>query len=133
MALTDTAVRHAKARSKPYKLFDSRGLFLHVMPHGGKWWRFKYRYFGKEKLLSLGVFPDVSLKEARNRRETERKKLADKIDPAVNRKLVKLAWTDNQANSFEVVAREWIGKKSPIWSDSNTAKTTRRLEVDVFP
>lgn len=133
MALTDTAIRRAKARGKPYKMYDSGGLFLLVMPHGGKWWRFKYRFMGKENLLSLGLFPDISLKEARERRDEERKKLAHKIDPAVNRKAIKAAWADKAANSFEVVAREWIGKKAAVWSPSNTVKTTRRLEVDVFP
>jgi len=133
MALTDTTVRHAKAQSKPYKLFDSRGLFLHVMPHGGKWWRFKYRFFGKEKLLSLGVFPDVSLKEARNRRDAERKKLGDKIDPAVNRKAIKAGWADGQANTFEVIAQEWVNEQSSVWSDSNTTKITGQLELNLFP
>jgi len=133
MALSDTAVRRAKAKKKPYKLFDSGGLFLLVMPNGGKWWRFKYRYAGKEKLLSLGVYPDISLKDARDRRDQERKKLADKIDPAINRIATKAAWDGKQANSFEVVAREWIEEKGSAWSASNTSKTERRLEVDVFP
>ena len=89
--------------------------------------------YNKEKLLSLGTYPDITLKAARDRRDQERKKLVDKIDPAINRKAVKAAWADGQANSFEVVAREWIEKRSPTWSASNTNKTTRRLEVDVFP
>jgi len=133
MSITDTAIRRAKARNKPYKMFDAAGLFLLVSPNGGKWWRFKYRFAGKEKLLSLGTYPDVSLKDARDRRDQERKKLAVQVDPSVNRKAVKAAWTNNQANSFEVIAREWIEKKSSIWSPANTTKTTRRLEVDVFP
>ena len=82
MSLSDTAIRRAGAKKKPYKIYDSGGLFLLVMPHGGKWWRFKYRFNNKEKLLSLGVYPDVSLKAARERRDAERKKLADRIDPA---------------------------------------------------
>ncbi len=133
MSLTDTAIRRAGAKKKPFKMYDSGGLFLLVMPAGGKWWRFKYRFAGKEKLLSLGTYPDISLKEARNRRDQERKKLADKIDPAVNRLAAKAAWAGQQANSFEVIAREWIEKKSSVWSASNTSKTMRRLEVDVFP
>jgi integrase len=133
MLLTDTAIRRAKPRSKPYKMYDSAGLFLIITPSGGKWWRFKYHYAGKEKLLSLGTYPIISLKDARDRRDQERKRLVDKIDPAVNRLAVKAAWMGDQANSFEVVAREWIGKKATIWSASNTTKTTRRLEVDVFP
>ena len=133
MPLTDTAIRRAKAQQKPYKMFDSGGLFLLVTASGGKWWRFKYRFAGKEKLLSLGVFPEVSLKEARDRRDQERKNLAHKIDPAINRKAVKAAWTDNQSNSFEVVAREWVGKQSSVWSDSNTAKIIGQLELNIFP
>lgn len=133
MPLTDTTIRRAKPRHKPYKMFDSGGLFLLVAPNGGKWWRFKYRYAGKEKLLSLGIYPDVSLKDARDRRDEERKKLASKIDPAVNRKAVKAAWADSQANSFEVVAREWIGKRSAVWSESNIGKITGQLELNIFP
>jgi integrase len=133
MPLTDTAIRRAKAKQKPYKMFDARGLFLLLMPTGGKWWRFKYRFAGKEKLLSLGTYPDISLKEARDRCDQERRILAKKIDPAVNRLVVNAAWAGNQANSFEAVAREWIKIRSGTWSASNTTKTTRRLEVDVFP
>jgi Arm DNA-binding domain len=83
MPLTDTAIRRATAKNKPYKLFDSGGLFLLVTPAGGKWWRFKYRFNNKEKLLSLGTYPDISLKAARDRRDQERRKLVDRIDPAV--------------------------------------------------
>ena len=133
MPITDTAIRKAKPRSKPYKMFDSGGLFLLVTPNGGKWWRFKYRFANKEKLLSLGTYPDVSLKDARDRRDIERKKLASLIDPAINRKAVKAAWLGNQANTFEIVAREWLGQKAKIWAASNTTKTTRRLEIDAFP
>ncbi len=133
MPLTDTSIRRAKAKKKPYKMFDSGGMFLLITPSGSKWWRFKYHFAGKEKLLSLGVYPDISLKEARERRDQERKKLADKIDPAVNRLAVKAAWEGNQANSLEVVAREWIDRMSSSWSASNASKTIRRLEVDVFP
>ena len=114
-------------------MFDSDGLFLLVNPTGGKWWRFKYRFAGNEKLLSLGTYPEVSLKDARVRRDAERKKIADRIDPAVNRKAAKAAWLGKNANSFEIIAREWLGKKASLWSASNTYKTTRRLEVDIFP
>src|SRR5271168_31558 len=119
MSLTDTAIRRIGAKKKPYKMYDSGGLFLLVMPNGGKWWRFKYRFNNKEKLLSLGTYPDISLKAARDRRDIERKKLVDKIAPALNRKAVKAAWVDSQANSFEVVAREWIDKQSSNWAPAN--------------
>lgn len=133
MSLTDTAVRRAKAKKKPFKMFDSGGLFLLINPSGGKWWRFKYRFNHKEKLLSLGTYPDISLKTARDRRDLERRKLADKIDPAINRKAIKAAWEDSQANSFEVVAREWMDKQSTIWSLANTQKIKRHLESNIFP
>ena len=133
MSLTDTAVRRAAAKKKPYKMFDAGGLFLQVMPNGGKWWRFKYRFNNKEKLLSLGTYPDISLKKARERRDLERKKLADKIDPALNRKAVKAAWVDSQANSFEVVAREWVDKQSSIWAAANIKKIKGTLELNIYP
>jgi hypothetical protein len=107
MPLTDTAVKNIKPGAKPVKLFDERGLFILVTPTGGKWWRLKYLYDNKEKLLSLGVYPDVGLKDARDRRDEARKLLADGIDPGENRKAQKAAKQDRAANSFEVVAREF--------------------------
>ena len=98
------------------KLFDERGLYLEVSPSGGRWWRLKYRYEGKEKRLSLGVFPDVSLKDARDRRDAARKLLGDGVDPSENRKAQKSAQAERAANSFEVVAREWFAKYSPNWA-----------------
>jgi integrase len=133
MPLTDVAIQKIKPQAKPFKVFDTEGLFLLVKPNGSKLWRLKYRYRGKEKLLALGVYPLITLKEARQRRDEERKKLAHHIDPAANRKATKAAWNDSQANTFEIVAREWIASRTPIWTPSNTTKTTRRLEMDAFP
>lgn len=133
MSLTDTAIKNAKPGAKPVKLSDEKGLFLLVTPAGGKWWRLKYRFGGKEKLLSLGTYPEVSLKDARQRRDDARKLLADGIDPGENRKAVKAAKTERAANSFEVVTREWFAKKSPSWAKSNADKIIRRLEKDAFP
>ena len=133
MPLTDTAIRNAKPGAKPAKLFDERGLFLLVTPAGGKWWRLKYRFDGKEKQLSLGVYPDVGLKQARKRRDDSRKLLADGIDPSENRKATNSARTSSAANSFEVIAREWFAKFSPNWAPSHGDKIIRRLERDVFP
>jgi hypothetical protein len=110
MPLTDTALRNAKPSQKAVRLFDERGLYLEISPTGGKWWRLKYRFDGKEKRLSLGVYPNVSLKDARDRRDTARKLLADGIDPSENRRAQKSAHADRAANSFEVVAREWFAK-----------------------
>lgn len=133
MALTDTAIRNAKCGEKPVKLFDGRGLYLEVSPSGGRWWRLKFRFGGKEKRLSLGVYPDVNLKEARNRRDEARKLLANGIDPGENRKIQKSARGDRAANSFEVVAREWFAKHSPNWAATHASKIIQRLEKDVFP
>ena len=149
MALTDTAVRNAKPGTKPdkdeegksilvavdgpYKLFDERGLFLLVTPGGGKWWRLRYKFDGKEKLLSLGVYPDVGLKDARTRRDDARKLLADGIDPGEHRKAVKATKVERAANSFEVVAREWYGKFSPNWAEHHGDRIIRRFERDIFP
>jgi integrase len=131
--LTDVGIRNAKPGAKPAKLFDERGLFLIVTPSGGKWWRFKYRFDSKEKLLSLGVYPDVALKEARERRDAARKLLADGIDPGVNRKAVKAARVERAGNSFEVVAREWYEKNAATWVDAHGTRIIRRLERDIFP
>ncbi|WP_321907439.1 tyrosine-type recombinase/integrase [Paraburkholderia sp. J11-2] len=133
MALTDVAVRNAKPRDKLYRLFDERGMYLEVSPTGGKWWRLKYRFAGKEKRLSLGVYPDVGLKEARNRRDAARKHLADGLDPSVERKVQKAMSAERAANSFEAVAREWFARQLPGWASSHSDKIMGRLEKDVFP
>lgn len=141
MPLTDTAIRNAKpgitpsgsVTAKPYKMGDAGGLYLEVAPSGGKWWRFKYRFDGKEKRMSLGVYPDVSLKDARQRRDEARKLVAAGVDPGENRKAQKLARSDQAANSFEVVAREWFAKFEPNWTAGHSSKILARLERDVFP
>ena len=133
MPLTDTTIRNAKPRVKPYKLFDEKGLFLLVTPTGGKWWRLKYKFYSKEKLLSLGVYPDVSLKDARTRRDVARKLLAGDIDPSENRKVQKAVKVERAANSFEVVAREWYAKLAPNWSDAHRVRVIQLFERDVFP
>lgn len=133
MALTDTKVKNAKSGPKAIRLFDGKGLYLEVSPRGGKWWRFKYRFNGKEKRLSLGVYPDVKLKAARDRRDDARKLLTNNIDPGEHRKATKAARTTSAANSFEVVAREWYEKHSPSWSKNHANRILRRLERDIFP
>lgn len=133
MALSDVAVRNAKPGAKPVRMFDGGGLYLEVTPSGGKLWRLKYRFGGKEKLLALGKYPDVSLKDARERRDEARKLLANEVDPAENRKQQKTAKAARAANSFEVVAREWIAKNTPTWAATHASKIVRRLEMYVFP
>ena len=139
MPLSDIKVKSLKAGIKPdgtvtsksYRITDERGLYLEVTPKGGKRWRFKYRFDGKEKLLSLGIYPDVSLKVARNRRDDHRKLVADGIDPSQQRKAEKQSTGDQ--NSFEAVAREWHTKFSANWSESHSSRTIIRLEQNVFP
>jgi integrase len=133
MPLTDTAIRNAKPGTKPVRLFDGGGMYVEISPTGGKWWRLKYRYAGKEKRMSLGVYPKISLKKARVRREDARKLLEAGIDPSQHRKAMKTAAVDRAANSFEVVAREWFEKYSPGWAANHGPRVIRRLERDIFP
>jgi integrase len=135
-ALTDAKVRNAKPELKPRKLFDGRGLFLLVTPSGGKWWRFKYRFGGKAKTLSLGIYPDVGLGEARERRESARKLLSSGFDPGVERKAAKaaqVAEVARETGTFERVACEWFAKHATGWAPGHAATVIRRLERDVFP
>lgn len=131
--LTDTSIRNVKPGAKPIKLFDERGLFLLVTPAGGKWWRFRFMFDGKEKLLSLGVYPDVSLKDARERRDEARKLVANGVNPSENRKIQKSARADLVANSFEVIVREWFAKFASTWASNHGDRIIRRFERDIFP
>jgi len=133
MALTDVAIRNAKPADKPVKMTDGGGLYLLLATNGSKWWRLDYRFAGKRKTLSMGVYPDVGLKDARERRDAARKQLADGIDPGANRKAQKAATTERAANSFEIICREWLeNKRSNIEEDQYT-KALARLEKNVFP
>lgn len=133
MSLTDVAIRKAKPADKPSRMFDGGGLYLEIAPSGGKLWRLKYRFGGKEKRLAIGTYPEISLLEARNRREAARKLLANGGDPADAKKAQKAARIDREANSFEVVAREWFAKFAPTWTSSHGDRIIRRLERDIFP
>lgn len=133
MPLTDAALRTAKPGEKPFKISDERGLYLLVAPSGGKLWRFDYRFAGKRKTISLGSYPDVALKQARERRDEARRLIADGVDPSENRKAAKSASTERAANSFEVIAREWFERMRPTWVASHSEKIIRRLERDIFP
>jgi integrase len=131
--LTATEVDKAKPGTKPRHLFDGKGLFLLVTPKGGKWWRFKYRHGNKQKLLSLGTYPEVSLAEARQRREDFRKLLANGVDPYANRQAVKSTKDEVLKNCFEVIAREWHENQKINWSEDHTVTILNRLEKDVIP
>ncbi|WP_243366093.1 tyrosine-type recombinase/integrase [Fundidesulfovibrio soli] len=136
MPLTDVAVRNAKPLDKPYRLRDERGLFLEVSAGKDgkprKWWRLRYKLRGRENMLSLGVYPDVTLKDARDRRDEARRLLAQGIDPGQVRKSVK-AEDAEDAETFERVAREWWAKFQPTWTEEHGTQILRRLELNVFP
>jgi integrase len=133
MALTVTAINNAKPAAKPTKLADGGGLYLLVNPNGSRWWRLDYRHGGKRKTLSMGVFPDTGLKDARERRDAARKLLAAGIDPGQQRKATKAAGAERAANSLEVVAREWHAKQSATWVTDHASRIMLRMQNDVFP
>lgn len=128
-------VDQAKGGSKPQHLFDGGGLFLLIATNGGKWWRFKYSFAGKSKTISFGTYPEISLADARQRREDARKLLANGVDPSVNRKAVKTAKEEVQANSFEAIAREWHKQQEAdnAWTADHAVTIMNRLEKDMFP
>ena len=133
MSLTEVAVKNAKAKTKPYKLADEKGLYLLVAVTGGKLWRMDYRFAGKRKTMALGTYPDVKAAAARDKRNEARTLLAAGVDPSENKKAQAKAKAALAANSFEVVAREWFAKMKPEWVESHSKKILARLENDVFP
>jgi integrase len=132
MALRDAKIRGVKLPAKQIKMFDGDGLFLLVTPSGGKLWRFKYRFGGKEKLLTLGTYPEISLADARGRRDTARRQVAHKIDPGAIRKAQKEAQTE-ETETFEIVAREWFCKFLKTWTAGHASTIESRMERDLFP
>ncbi|HXX82883.1 MAG TPA: tyrosine-type recombinase/integrase [Casimicrobiaceae bacterium] len=133
MALTDTAVRNAKPKIRPYKLADGDGMYLLVQPSGAKYWRWKYRYAGREKLLALGVYPITRLADARTARDAARRQLKDDIDPGAARKAKKAEARLRGKNTFEAIAREWHGKMVDVWSPSHAGAVMASLEENIFP
>lgn len=150
MALTDTKIKNLKPgikpvgtgddgkpafreTDKPYRVPDEKGLYLEVYPNGSKYWRLKYRITGKEKRLAIGVYPDVTLAQAREARDAARKQLAQGIDPSEHKQATKAARQDAAANSFEVIALEWFARRMADKSKDHRARTLRALEKDLFP
>ena len=132
--LTDPKCRTATSQGKALrKLVDDKGLQLWVYADGRKYWRLRYWVAGKERSLSLGVYPEVSLKEARVRRDAERRRLADGLDPSAERRVRKLKARLAAENSFEAVAREWYAKQRHTWVPHHAADVLRRLESNIFP
>lgn len=141
MPLNNVRIEAAKPKPKPYKLADEKGLYLLVHPAGHKWWRLKYRFGprkdgkpGKaEKVLALGVYPDVSLKRAREKRDEARRLIADGVDPSAQKKAEEQAQRVAHLHTFEAVSRAWMGKHARTWSSSHATRTRRRFEQHVFP
>lgn len=133
MTLNDTICKNTKPSEKPRKLSDGGGLYLEVMPSGSKYWRLKYRFNGKEKRLAFGVYPTVSLKEAREKREEAKKLLDSGSDPSLVKKEKKRVAKLNSENTFEAIAREWHELKKPSWTESHAGFVLRRLKADLFP
>jgi len=131
--LSKLLIEKTKHGSKTIRLWDGRGMYLEISPKGGKWWRFKYWFDGRERRMSLGVYPDVSLADAREKREEARRKVAAGVDPSELRKAEAVALIESTENTFEAVAREWFGLFSKQWVAAHADKIMRRLELNVFP
>jgi hypothetical protein len=133
MKLSASQVKSAKPAEKSYKLSDGRGMFLHVMTNGAKYWRLKYRFSGKEKLLSMGVYPAISLAEARSFCDEAKALLRSDRDPGLVKQLKKNFSQKQSENSFEAVANEWFEAKISGISQGYKTRTLRILEKDLFP
>lgn len=131
MPLTDTAIRNAKPKDKQYKISDERGLYLLVLK-SGKYFRWDYRFMGKRKTLALGVYPDVSLAEAREKRDDARKLLKKDVDPSQHKKEATIMKRELMQNDFETIAREWFKKQKEVWVEAHASRVIRRLELNVF-
>ncbi len=133
MALTDVRLRGLKPQDKVYRQADEKGLYIEVHPNGSMYWRHKYRFLGKEKRLSYGVYPEVSLKEARAKRDANRKLLAEGLDPGEAKKRGLLEREAVYANSFEVIAWKWYDHNSPVWATTTANKRSALLKNDLIP
>jgi len=122
--ISDVKIKNAKPKEKMYKLYDQKGLYLIVAPSGGKWWRFDYTYNGKRKTLSLGTYPEVSLKDARKKRDEIRRLLADGIEPSGRKK---------EIITFGTLAREWFDNKKTSWSERHIETVEQRIKTYVIP
>jgi len=132
MSLSEIAVRTAKPKDKPYKLSDGQSMYLYVS-QTGKYWRYDYSFLGKRKTLALGVYPTVTLAEARDKKNAARKLLANGTDPSETKKSQRKEAIRNASITFEIVAREWHEKNSAKWTPKNTARTLSLLERNIFP
>ncbi|MCC6597493.1 MAG: integrase arm-type DNA-binding domain-containing protein [Alphaproteobacteria bacterium] len=133
MKLTNTACDAAKPKEKPYKMADGQGMYLEIRPNGSKYWRMAYRIHSKQKLLALGVYPEISLKEAREKRREARKLIDQGIDPSRDKQAKKRKAYINASNTFKSVALEWHENQKGRWSDNHANNVLHRMERDIFP
>jgi integrase len=133
MPLTNTACANAKPQEKPYRKADGQGMYLEVMPNGSKYWRMKYRYAGKEKRLSIGVYPDVSLAQARETRAAAKELLKQHIDPSQKKQQQKQQIYKEAGETFQHIAEHWYERQKQSWKPQHAEKTWRRIEMHVFP
>ena len=133
MPLKDTNCRNAKPQDKPYRLYDEQGLYLEVQPNGGRYWRLKYRFLGKEKRLALGVYPGVGLQEARRKRDDARVQLAGGQDPLLQRRMAKAVSQLDHQHTFESVAKQWLAIRESSWDPEYTRTVRQRLELNAYP
>lgn len=133
MKLTEAKCKTTKSTSKPIKLSDGGGLYLYVKPTGSKIWRLKYRFLGKEKVLTLGAYPLTGLKEAREKRDAAKKLLESHKDPLEQRKLGKVEIRNDYKNTFESVARDWHDNNLHAWKEKHGSNILKRLEAGIFP
>jgi integrase len=133
--LTDTKIRNTKPRAKSFKLYDSDGLFLIVKPTGGRWWRLKYFFQGKELLLSLGVYPEIDLATARARRDSAKAQLSRGVNPSADRQAEKAAQKDSAGRSYQAVSLQWLEltEKARKWTPDHVERVRRRQEVYFWP
>jgi len=132
MALTEIAAKNAKPQSGQYKLSAGDGMYLLIKPTGGKYWRLKYRYAGKEKIYAIGVYPEISLKLARELKDDIRVKLRNGIDPTAERKAIKQQKSLNAENTFKTIALEWLEKQEGKWTEKHIKATRHRMESNLF-
>ena len=133
MPLNTLKAKQAKPKERDYKISDEKGLYLLVKTTGAKYWRLKYRIAGKEKLLALGVYPDVSLEEARDRRDEARNHINNDLDPIEIKRANKTTKLKAAENSFKNIAQKWYEKQKPHWSDSHSKRVKAALQRDLFP
>lgn len=133
MKLTEIKCKNAKPAEKAKKIADGLGLYLEITPKGGKYWRMKYRHLGKERRLAFGVYPEVSLKDAREKRDAARKLIAENKDPGYEKRKQKEQAIAEAGNTFEKIAREWHDHNKQDWKPEHAGTLLKRLENDVFP